>query len=144
MSLAGLFGTTLFIVSLGAPCPPQPVGLFVLTRQSLLGADLCVQPLKEDSMTLFLRSRVTVDGITATMAEHAERLGIGEGTLMSRMTRLGRHDPILLLEPATRSRKPVSSPSQEEIISTLRRTPAGLLATAKRLGDYASLKQESS
>ena len=94
-------------------------------------------------MTLFLRSRVTVDGITATMAEHAERLGIGEGTLLSRMTRLGRHDPILLLEPATKSRKPVPPPSRKEIIITLRRTPAGLLATAKRLGDYAALIQVS-
>ena len=95
-------------------------------------------------MALGLRTRVTIDGVTATMAEHAERLGIGKGTLLSRMTRLGRHDPILLLEPATRSRKPVPSPSHKEIISTLRRTPAGLLATAKRLGDYASLKQASS
>ncbi len=139
--MVGPFGTTLFIVSLGASCPPQPVGLFVLTRQSLLEADLCAQPLEEASMTLFLRSRVTVDGITATMAEHAERLGIGEGTLLSRMTRLGRHDPILLLEPVTKSRKPAKPQSLAEAVKTLRRRPAGLLATAKRLGDYASLKQ---
>ncbi|MCK8069499.1 hypothetical protein ACFO0O_12060 [Cobetia amphilecti] len=94
-------------------------------------------------MTLFLRSRVTVDGITATMAEHAERLGIGEGTLLSRMTRLGRHDPILLLEPVTKSRKPAKPQSLAEAVKTLRRRPAGLLATAKRLGDYASLTQKS-
>tara|TARA_B100000424_G_scaffold242193_1_gene210851 strand:- start:402 stop:689 length:288 start_codon:yes stop_codon:yes gene_type:complete len=94
-------------------------------------------------MQLGLRSRVTIDGNSATMAEHAERLGIGKGTLLSRMTRFGRHDPILLLEPATKSRKPVPPPSREEIIITLRRTPAGLLATAKRLGDYASLTQKT-
>ncbi|WP_139345446.1 MULTISPECIES: hypothetical protein [Cobetia] len=94
-------------------------------------------------MQLCLRSRVTIDGITATMAEHAERRGIGQGTLLSRMTRAGRHDALLLLEPATKSRKPVPAPSRQEVIRDLMRTPAGLLATAKRLGDYASLTQTS-
>ncbi len=94
-------------------------------------------------MQLGLRSRITIDGITATMAEHAERRGIGQGTLLSRMTRQGRHDALVLLEPATKSRKPMPPPSREEVIIHLMRTPAGLLATAKRLGDYASLIRTS-
>lgn len=100
----------------------------IITRQEVL-------------MALGLRTRVTIDGVTATMAEHAKLRGISRETLLSRMTRRGRHDALLLLEPATKSRKPVPPPSREEIINTLMRTPAGLLATAKRLGDYASMTQ---
>ncbi|MBR9798778.1 MAG: hypothetical protein GYB48_09540 [Gammaproteobacteria bacterium] len=89
-------------------------------------------------MALGLQSIVTIDGITAPLIEHAAARGIMRGTLLSRMTRIGRSDALALLGPATRSRKPVPPPTREEVITHLLRTPAGRLATAKRLGDYAS------
>ncbi|TVU68091.1 hypothetical protein FQP86_14970 [Cobetia crustatorum] len=94
-------------------------------------------------MPLGLRSLVTINGITASLIEHAACKGIGRGTLLSRMRRMGTDDPLLLLQPATPSRKPKPSPSLKERIKYVLGTKAGKLATAKRLGDYASLIQTS-
>ena len=90
-------------------------------------------------MALGLRSRVTIDGVTASILEHAERRGIRRTTLLSRMARIGTDDPLILLKPATHSRKPTPPPSIEERINYILGTKSGRLATAKRLGDYASL-----
>lgn len=92
-------------------------------------------------MELNTRSIVTVDGITDTIREHAKRRGIKADTLYYRLKQMKTDDPARILQSAAAARtsKPVPPPTREEVITHLLRTPAGRLATAKRLGDYASI-----